>query len=172
VNARLLHQAPDRYDFREQNELRRTMELQLDEIRREAKRKRFSIALLAPDAATLTVTNAPAAVTEVNGVARYRTIVNLYDVEFAELFSIVLVAGAAGSTLRVQYTTDLTGSAGWTALDGGTEPSVSSAATGPVQSSKIKIETAARRWVLLRPVTAGGDAAADPGFGLTRIEFS
>lgn len=166
-----LHPPFDRYDRINEEQLRRELELFLNDLDRRA-RPRFRINFLTPNTAAFTITNAPAAVTELGGVQRFRTLADLRGISFAEIFTIVTAAGFAGTTLGLQYTTDLTGATGWDYIDGGTGPSVPLDATDLVQSGRFRITRAAQAPVALRLVTAGGNATADPAIGLTTVEFS
>ena len=166
-----LPQPGQRFDPRDEAAFRRELESKMNEIERLARRARFSIAFIA-DGSVVQVTNAPSTLQELNSVQRFRTIVDLSDCEEAELFSILTTTGATGSFLGVQYSTDLTGAGSWAYLDGDAGPQVDTGSTGPKASGKVRITSAARRRVLIRPVTDDGDATADPAFGLTRVEFS
>ena len=160
-----------RYDPRDEAALRRELEQKMNELERMARRPRFSITLVS-GSAVLTVTDAPSTLQEFNNVTNFRTIVDLGDCELAEFFTMMTVAGATISFAGVQYTTDLTGASGWAYLDGGTGPQLATGGTGPKASGVVRITSAARGRVLLRPITDDGNATADPAFGLTRIEFS
>ena len=160
-----------RFDYRDEAAFRRELELKMNEIERLAKRPRFRVTFLTGGAA-FTVTNAPSSLTELGGVTRFRTIADLSDCEQAEFVTVVSTAGSAGTFMGVQYSLDLTGAGSWAYLDGGTGPQVDIDATGPQTSGVVPIVAAARRRVLLRPVTDDGDGAADPVLGVTAVDFS
>lgn len=102
----------------------------------------------------------PAAVTEFcGGSTDYRWRANLTNTSTIRLTAQVLVAGAATSALRLQYTTDTMGATGWDYLDSVSGPSVSIAATGVTVSASVSVASAAKADVLLRLVGINGDGA-------------
>ena len=119
-------------------------------------------------AATLTWTDMPAAATEFLGNSARRVFADLTDMTSVRFFVLFTVAGAAGSVLRLQYTTDLSGAAGWTtigadqAISGASGLYVTAAATLP----------AAIGAALLRVEGQVGNAAADPTFTQVGAMFS
>jgi len=115
--------------------------------------------------ATFIFTNMPAAVTELPSAGARRSYADLSHYTSCRAFVTYNIAGFAGSVLRVQYTTDLTGVAGWADLT----PNVAiDGSPNTLGLSAIgAIPTGARRPVLMRIVGEGGDAVVDPSF----IEF-
>jgi hypothetical protein len=118
----------------------------------------------------LTWTNMPAAVTELAGVTRYRTIVDLTNVTQARITVVVMVVGSVYSELAVQYSKD---QVSWFYLDGSNGPAVGVGVfTGVVFSFWANITPDARAdLVYLRIVGRNGDGVADPQFGLITVQF-
>ncbi len=157
------------YDVRDEAEFRAALELYLRTLVTGSAGGVYAVTFVGPQSGNTTITTPGAGVAQWND--RWRTYVNLTGFTTAELVITVMTAGAAGSTARVQYTTDLTGASGWTALDAGTGPSCTSASTGVKNSGAVVLTAAARAPILIRPVTAGGDSVASPAFGVTRVDF-
>jgi hypothetical protein len=109
--------------------------------------------------------NQPAALTEIYGAARNRTKVDLTSATEARFLSNVATAGAAGATLKVQYSTDQTA---WTDLPGG---SASIGTTGLKVSAFTAVPAGAKQDVFLRIVGLGGDGSEDPAFGVTSLQY-
>jgi hypothetical protein len=127
----------------------------------------FVVTILAGNA-NLTWTNMPVALTELAGVTRYRTRVDLTNVTQARITVVVMVAGATNARLAVQYSTD---QVTWNYLDGSSGPFVNINSTGLQVSSWVNITAGARGDVYLRIVGLNGDGAADPQFGLITVQF-
>lgn len=117
----------------------------------------------------VTWTDMPAALTEVLGVARSRTKFDLSLFTQARLTVRTSGAGAAGAELRAQYSTD---ESAWAYLDGSAGPAASlAAANATATAGWVDIATAAKTDVVLRVAGIGGDATADPSFGLVVLEL-
>jgi hypothetical protein len=114
------------------------------------------------DAAAQAWTNQPAALTEFRGLTVFRQYANLETVSRIRLIARVETAGAPGSELRLQYSTD--GNT-WNYLSGTDSPKVSIAAVGLIQGAEVTIAAAARKAVQLRLVGINGNGTADPAFG-------
>lgn len=127
---------------------------------------------LGSGATAYVVTNMAAAITEVSSAWRDQTDLANFT-EFRLLCRQQAVA-VAGSELCVGYTTDLTGAAGLTHLDGTAITSACDAATGFAALSAVgpinvagawaTIHASARTDVLLTIYADDGDGAADPSF--------
>ena len=102
----------------------------------------------------------PAAATEFLGATSRRVPVDLTGRNFVRWWVGMSVAGAAGSTLKLQATTDLTGATGWTDLTG----TVAINATGLQLSAWTAIPDALKAFVLIRPQGAGGNGSTSPAF--------
>ncbi|MGH7196846.1 MAG: carbohydrate binding domain-containing protein [Candidatus Saccharimonadales bacterium] len=113
-------------------------------------------------------TNMPAALTEFLGQTSSRTKFDLSDAAQVRLVANVKTAGATGSELRVQYSTD---QSTWNYLDGGTGPSTVIDTTGLKVSSWVTVTGGAKSDVFLRVVGITGDAIADPEFGLVELQI-
>jgi len=99
----------------------------------------------------------PAGLTELLGGTGYRARVDLTRVSTCRVVVDVRVAGGATpAKLRVQYTTDTTGSSGWAYLDASAGPSAAINATGTIASSYVSVTAAAKADVLLRVVGIDG----------------
>lgn len=160
-----LPQPGDRYSQRDEIETRRQLETVLRDIIRSLVAP-FTVPLIADSGANSVITAVPAARTEWQGSTRWRTRVNLRDYQSVELTLMVVNAGSGGAQAGLDYTADLTGASGWTALD----PVVSLGSTG-VKQSGTTLPTGARGDVLIRPVTVNGDGATNAAVGLTRVVF-
>jgi hypothetical protein len=125
------------------------------------------------DSSTLTWTNMPAVKTEVFNTAGLRQLVNLTGYTQARFWSSkVYTAGATGSRIYVEYSTD---QVTWAAIDGSSDGSLSSLSitveSPPARStSPFVITPAARAVVYLRIVGVGGDGVADPQWGNVGLE--
>lgn len=117
----------------------------------------------------VTITNVPAALTELAGATTTRQRMDLTGVGYARLSANVATLAAA-TEIRVQYSID--GGSTFAYLDGGTGPAVSLAATGTVVSKWVKVAAAAQGDVLLRVVTIGGDGALDPVVGTVALQIA
>ena len=138
--------------------------------------ERASSLFLIYAAGTGTWTNQPAATTEIFGVASRRTSVSIGSADQARVHAEVSVAGAAGATLGVQYSTDA--GVTWIFLDGTADgdlgaitPQVAIGTTGAKISAWMQLTGGARGDVLIRLVGDGGDGVADPGFFRLAVEF-
>lgn len=109
---------------------------------------------------TDTWTSMPLAATEFLGGTTRRIYVDLNGRNFYRWFLGVSVAGTAASTMKIQYTTDLTGAGGWTDLTG----TLSCFTPGLILSVSGSVPSAAKGPVLLRPLGAGGDGSTSPVF--------
>ena len=111
--------------------------------------------------------NMPAALTEIWGLAASRQRVDLSDATQVRLQVNVNGAGAAGSQLRAQYSTD---QVSWNYLDGGTGPAAAVDAIGLAVSSWVTVTAGAKSDVYLRIIGINGDGAADPTFGIIQLQ--
>lgn len=79
----------------------------------------------------------------------------------------VTAAGAAGSDIRPQYSTD---NAAWNEISA-SDASVSMAALGDVAGSWVSLVAGAKADVYLRLVAKDGDGAADPSLAYAAFQF-
>ena len=121
--------------------------------------------VLSLNTAIRTWANMPAALTELPGM---RAQLDLTLASQARLTGNVQVAGFAGSSIGLQYSTD--GGTTWTYLNGGTGPSISLTSTGSVSSGWVNIAAAAKADVLIRVGGVGGNGVADPQLGLVILQ--
>lgn len=125
------------------------------------------------DSVTLKWTNMPAVKTEIFATSGLRQLMNLTGYTQARFWSSkVYTAGATGSKLYVEYSTD---QVTWAALDGtadGSQSSLSITVENPPARSTAPfvIAPAARALVYLRIVGVGGDGVADPEWGNVGLE--
>lgn len=105
-------------------------------------------------AGAVTITNIPAAVTEVSGTYRIR--VDLTELSWIRTGVRVAAQAAAGGTIRVQYSLN---ESSWFDLGSAT---ISLVGTGTKVTAYEAIPAAARADVFLRVVTSGGNAVDDP----------
>jgi hypothetical protein len=111
--------------------------------------------------AATTLTNMPAALTE--GIPAIRTQFDFTEFTQVRLLGNCTTAGASGSNLRIQYSTD-SGSS-WNYFDStgaNSGPSITLTTTGVKDSGWITIDAGAKADVLMRFVSINGDGAADP----------
>lgn len=101
-----------------------------------------------------------AAAEESQGFRSYADLSGFLMVKFT---CFVYGAGFNGAKLRLQYTTDLTGAGGWSAVDTSTDLAVNAA--GPQLSAWVSVPSLARTEVLLRYVGLGGDGATNNSIG-------
>lgn len=126
------------------------------------------------DSAALIWTNMPAAYTEIFNTAGLRQFVNLTGYTQARFWSSkIYVAGASGSRIYVEYSTD---QVVWAALDGSADGVPGSLGitvqTPPARTTApFVITPAARGPVWLRLVGIGGDGVADPSWGNVGLEI-
>jgi hypothetical protein len=126
---------------------------------------------------TATVTNVAAATTEFNGGTTRRALTNWIAAQEVRFRASVATVGSAGTTMGPQYSVD--GGSTWLAMDGtaagdlgAIQPQVAIDSLGSVASSWITLPSTARApSVLVRVVTDGGDAAADPAFPVVHVDF-
>lgn len=121
------------------------------------------------NAATVTWTNQPAALTELFGLNDRRLPFDLSRFSQARITVNVEVAAFTGATLRAEFATTDGGT--YAALDNSTGPNVAIDTTGTKVSSWVNLTTAARADVFLRIVGVGGDGTVDPDLGLISIQF-
>lgn len=121
-----------------------------------------------------TMTNIPVALTEffnsagVTYIAQ-RTVADMRYVAEARISVQLRTAANAGSTLVAQYSVD--SGINWAYLDGSAGPSVSLASTNLTVGAWVNVTAAAQvESCWLRICTLGGDGAADPVFGMIRLE--
>lgn len=112
-------------------------------------------------------TNMPAGLREFDNDVRRRVFIDLTNATQVRLGVNVITAGAAGSVLAIQYSTN---QSTWNYLDGGTGPSVPINSTGLVNSSFVTITPAAKGNVYLRVVGSGGNGNADPNISTIHLE--
>jgi len=114
--------------------------------------------------------NMPAAQTEFFGATSMRTKYDLTNATQARLLvNVGPVAGVAGSTLRVQFSTDQTT---WNDLvTGGASVAINSAGTLQV-SAFGNIVAGAKADVFLRIVGENGNGTADPRFGTVELQVN
>lgn len=103
-------------------------------------------------------TNMGAGSAEYMDAVTRRTLVDLSELDLVRFVLGVHVAGAAAATLKVQYTADLTGVAGWADLTA----TLALNPTGMKFTTAAAIPEAAKTVVLLRLVGVSGDGVADP----------
>lgn len=81
----------------------------------------------------------------------------------------VVVAGAAGADLRLQYSTD--GGTAWTNLDGAAGPELVIDTVGTKVSAWTALPAGAQTAVLLRIMGKDGNGTADPQFRNVWVQF-
>jgi hypothetical protein len=93
------------------------------------------------------------------------------------------VAGSANATLRLQYTTDLTGAAGWAEIDGSTAVGIppevgasairidTATASTPAAGAWVTLAAAARADVLIRIVGNSSNGTGSPTFHAASVQF-
>ena len=113
-------------------------------------------------------TNQPSATTEFPGSTARRVQADLQRATEGRLSVNMGVAGASGSTLAAQYSTD--GGSTWAYLDGSAGPTVAISAVDNAVGSWVNLASGAKADVLLRLVGAGGNATADPSFRRVCLE--
>jgi len=125
--------------------------------------------------ATMTWANKPAALTELDGNADHRVILDLTDMtEWRLLDRSSDSAGTADCVLGVQYSTD--DGTTWQGLDKGIDGSLSTATNscdvlGYYITAWSPLNITAQTEVFLRLASSGGNAAADPDFGTVQVQF-
>ena len=125
--------------------------------------------------ATMTWANKPAALTELDGNADHRVILDLTDMtEWRLLDRSSDSAGTADCVLGVQYSTD--DGTTWQGLDNGIDDSLSTATNscdvlGYYITAWSPLNITAQTEVFLRLASSGGNAAADPDFGTVQVQF-
>ncbi len=132
-----------------------------------------SLTFITPDAATVTWSNMPLALTEFNALTRHRQGMDLTNYTQARIIVNVMVAGAATPALiACQYS--INAGVAWNYLDSAganTGPNVDISAIGLKVGSWITIDAAAMADVWLRIVGVSGDGAVDPQFGSIIVQF-
>jgi hypothetical protein len=108
--------------------------------------------------------NQPAALTEFLGSVNYRRFLDLSNAAQARIVVRVATAGAAGSQLRLQYSTD--GGTNW--ADAG--PSVGIATAGLGAGTWSNLVAGAKADAQFRIAGSGGDGVVNPSFYLVEIE--
>lgn len=118
-------------------------------------------------------TNMGAAANELFNLASpsHRKYIDLSGQSEANFTIYLHVAGATGSIVYLEYTTDLTGATGWTALGGLGVFNLSLTSTGWVSSGWVSIAAGAKAPVLLRVMGSGGNGTADPQFLSIAAQF-
>ena len=132
-----------------------------------------SLTFITPDAATITWTNMPVAITEFNALTRHRQGMDLTNYTQVRIVVNVMVAGAATPALiALQYSID--SGVTWNYLDStgaNTGPNANISSTGLKVGSWVTIDSTAQADVWLRVIGVSGDAAADPQFGSIAAQF-
>lgn len=103
----------------------------------------------------------PSAETEFLSGPTRRTLADLTDRNYYRWYVGVSTAASAGSVMKLQYTTDLSGASGWTDLTGTQAVSTSGAFN---VSAWAAIPSAAKALVLIRMVASGGDGSTSANF--------
>jgi hypothetical protein len=116
----------------------------------------------------VTLTDLPAALTEFNGQTHRRRRHDMTRVTRARVVAQVETAGAAGSDVRIQYSTD---EMAWDYLDHAAGPSAGLDNTGVETDGYVNLHANAKADVFLRLVTIGGDGAADPVVGAVELQL-
>jgi hypothetical protein len=127
------------------------------------------------DQAVNTWTNMPLAVTEFDGLAIFRTRIDLSDMAQWRLFDTTTNAlGTAACRIGAQCSTD--NGVTWRALDNGVVGAISTATnscnlTGDFITAWSPLNVTAQADVFIRVVGAGGDGVADPPLGRVQLQF-
>ena len=108
-------------------------------------------------------TNQPAGLTEFLGLTHHRLKAELTDCDRCRLVARVSTAGAAGATLKAQYSTD---ESAWSDLTG----AVAIDSTGTKATAWADVPAGARGDVFVRLVGSGGNGTADPVIGSVMLE--
>lgn len=118
---------------------------------------------------SVSVSNMPSALQELGSGAIYRPVSDLTNATQARISVNTTIAGAAGSEIRAQYSTD-SGST-WSYLDGTSGPAATLAgAIGPRAGAWVNLAPAAKANVWLRFVTINGDGVADPSLRTLQLQ--
>jgi parallel beta-helix repeat protein len=101
--------------------------------------------------------------------SRYRTKVDLTNATEARVVVRMAAAAAAGTTLRLQYSTN---ESAWNPLDGASGPSVAVDAIGTQASAWVSLAAGARQDVLISAVTAnsGADGTTQGQYGTLQFQ--
>lgn len=111
----------------------------------------------------------PSGLTEMFNQTTRRTMHDLSRAKEARLLvNVGSVAGAAGSEIRIQYSSDQTS---WSYLDGASGPGAAINAAGLRTSPWVNLAAGATGNVYLRAVGIGGNGAADPRFGTVELQI-
>jgi hypothetical protein len=108
----------------------------------------------------------PSAQTEFNAATRNRTLYDLTNVNQIRLVIRVIVVGATGSKLRLQYSTN---ESSWSDISTSGDVAVDAVATSA--GSWVTIPDAAKSEVYLRITGLSGDGAASPQFGTGTVQL-
>jgi hypothetical protein len=122
---------------------------------------------IAINTAALTITDIPAALTELAASTNRRAKVDLTNAIVARITARVTTAGSASAEIRAQYSLD---ESTWDYLDGSSGPAVNIATLGTKASGFVALAAAAKADVFVRVVTINGDGAADPQIGSIYIQ--
>lgn len=117
------------------------------------------------NAANVTWTNMPVALTELFGNVHRRLLVDLTDVDKIRLSARVSTVGAASAFIRAEYSTD---ESVWSNLTGNTLGLNGSPSTRATAWEAIP--AGAKGSVFVRIVGSGGDGALDPVLGTIMLE--
>ncbi len=117
--------------------------------------------------ATVSVFTNPGSLVEMAG---RRVQMDLVQATQCRVQTNVVIVGATGSTLRVQFSTD--GGTTWAEFGALADVSLSTASTGFKTTAWLALPAAAKADILLRSVLAGGDGAADPNIGVTVFQYA
>lgn len=118
--------------------------------------------------ATQNFASMPAVDTEWN--KRLRRVENFADYTSCRLIAYVVGSGSAGSSFFIEYTTDLSGATGWTAL-GATLAVDSTSNDAPNIGSTVSIPTGAKTTILIRVMGTGGNGSSSPSFSNMYLEL-
>jgi hypothetical protein len=125
-----------------------------------------AIPLVTPGATAITWSSMPSAQTEFNAATRNRTLYDLTNVNQIRLVIRVIVVGATGSKLRLQYSTN---ESSWSDISTSGDVAVDAVATSA--GSWVTIPDAAKSEVYLRITGLSGDGAASPQFGTGTVQL-
>lgn len=121
----------------------------------------------ANDISGTTLTNIPAAVTELSTGGALRTKVDLTSYDEARIIADVTTVASSSGKLRVQCST---GESSWIFLDNSSGPSVDISSTGTQVGAWTALSSTAQADVFLRVVSQDGDGVADPAFGMVQLQ--
>ncbi len=124
-----------------------------------------TFSMITPGATAITWTSMPSSQTEFNGATRNRIKVDLTGANQIRLVAKIIVVGATGSKLRLQYSTN---ESSWT--DVSTSGDVACDAVATTAGSWVSIPDAAKTDIYLRISGLSGDGATSPQFGLATVQ--